>query len=81
MFYKSEKKIRHISIKTFKKLNDSEKEKVILNIKNRAKLRHFLAVYVTQQPFEDYVKHKGNITEIGVKFFEKNPEETLIIED
>lgn len=81
MFYKKEKKLRHIGEKTFKKLKDEDKEKTILNIKNRAKLRHFLAVYITDQPFEDYIKHKLNIIEIGLKFFEKNPEETLIIED
>lgn len=81
MFKKTEKKVRHIGLKSFLKLKDEDKIKVILNIKNRGKLRSVLAVKITHQPFEDYVKHKENIIEIGLKYFEVYPEESLILED
>ncbi len=86
MFFKNkniskEKKVKHITEKSYKKLTETKKLEVLLNMKNRGKLRHVLAVHVSHVPFESFAKSNDNLLELGSKFFEVSPEETLIKED
>lgn len=75
------KKSKHITEKSYKKLTETKKLEVLLNMKNRGKLRHMLAVHVSHVPFESFAKSNDNLLELGSKFFEVSPEETLIKED
>lgn len=84
MFFKKKaniKTIKHISHKTYVKLSEEKKIEVLMNIKNRAKLRTCLAVHLSDSPFENFAKSNFNLLELGNKFFEINPSETLIKED
>lgn len=86
MFFKNkntnkEKKIRHITDKTYQKLSEEKKIDVLMNMKNRGKLRPVLAVHVSHLPFESFAKSKDNLLELGEKFFEVYPQENLIKED
>ena len=86
MFFKKkavikEKKIKHITEKTFKKLSEDKKIEVLMNMKNRGKLRPILAVHISHLPFETFALSKANLLELGDKYFEIAPQETLIKED
>lgn len=86
MFFKKkvvskEKKIKHITEKTYNKLSEDKKIEVLMNMKNRGKLRTVLAVHITHLPFEDFAKSKFNLIELGEKFFQLDKNETLIKED
>lgn len=86
MFFKKkiiiqEKKVKHITAKTYHKLSEDKKIVILMNMKNRGKLRAVLAVYLSQLPFELFSKSDSNLIELGEKFFEINPNEILIKED
>jgi len=86
MFFKKkasikEKKIKHITEKTFKKLSEDKKIEVLMNMKNRGKLRPVLAVHVSHLPFETFALSKPSLLELGEKFFKVHPQESLIKED
>lgn len=86
MFFKKkastkEKKIKHITEKTFNKLSNDKKIEVLMNMKNRGKLRPVLAVHVSHLPFETFALSQVGLLELGDKFFKVHPQETLIKED
>lgn len=77
---KKEKKIKNITEKTFKKLSENQKVEVLMNIKNRGKLRPVL-VHISHLPFEKFALSTSNLLELAEKYFTMNPQETLIKED
>lgn len=84
MFFKNKsniKIIKHIASKAYLKLSEEKKIELLMNLKNRGKLRTCLAVHLSDSPFENFAKSTNNLLELGNKFFEKNPNETLIKED
>lgn len=72
---------RNITKKTFEKLPKEKKIAVLMHMKNRAKLRTILAVYITTLPFEQYSIIDTNLLALGEKLFEVNINETLVKED
>lgn len=84
MFFKKKeniKTIKYISHKAYIKLSEEKKIEILMNMKNRGKLRHCLAVYLSITPFESFAESNYNLLELGNKFFEVNQSETLIKED
>lgn len=86
MFFKKknitpEKKVKYITEKAYQKLSNEKKISILMNMKNRGKLRPVLAVHISQVPFEAFSKSNDNLMELGQKFFEIYPHETLVKED
>lgn len=72
---------RNITKKSYEKLSQEKKIAVLMHMKNRAKLRTILAVYITKLPFEQYSVSETNLLVLGDKFFEVSFHETLVKED
>ena len=79
MFFSKNKKItKKINYRTYKGLSENDKIKVLMNLKNRGLLRNVLATQLSESPFEIFSKSKPNLLELGEKFFEIYPKETLL---
>lgn len=78
---KTQNTSRNITKKSYEKLSKEKKLAILMLMRNRAKLRTILAVYITTLPFEQYSLSENNLLELGNKLFEINPQETLVKED
>lgn len=72
---------RNLTEKGYQKLSRENKIAVLMLMKNRAKLRTVLAVYMTKVPFEQFSNNQEDLLKLGEKLFKVNPQETLIKED
>lgn len=78
---KKENTQRKLTQKSYEKISSEKKISVLMHMKNRAKLRTILAVYITKTPFEQFCVNEQDLLKLGDKLFEVNPHETLVKED
>lgn len=74
----NQKKLTYVNKTKYTKLSEAKKIAVLMNFKNRGKLRPILAAHLSKLPFENFSTSMDNLLKLGEKLFEVDNRASLV---